>query len=324
MPNVPSVEQLLEMYLKMRTVRELENELGRQHKLGNTRGPIHRCDGQEAVGIGATAALRPNDVITSTHRGHAHFIGKGADLRRMVAEIFGRTTGYCLGRAGHMLIADSSTGILGGNGIVGGAIPVATGQAFAFQFQKSDRVAVCFFGEGAAHIGAFHESLNVAALWNLPVVYVCENNQYGLTVSARQQSSVPDIAVRASAYGMPGAIVDGNDVVAVYGAAADAVERARGGGGPTLLEAKTYRLTGFSTSDLGGYQPDEEMEAWQSRDPVRSLRERLVTTLGSAEPLAALDAQARDRVDDAIGFALSSPLPGADDLWGNVYAPEVG
>ena len=199
----PSREQLEEMYRRMCAVRELEEEIGRQHKLGTTRGPIHRCDGQEAVGVAVTAALAPTDIVTSTHRGHAHYIGKGADLRRLAAEIFGRKTGYCFGRAGHMLVADASIGLLGGNGIVGGAIPVATGQAFAFQVQRSARVAVCFFGEGAAQIGAFHECLNVAGLWRLPIVYVCEHNQYGLTVHARNQSSVTDIAPRAAGTACP-------------------------------------------------------------------------------------------------------------------------
>src|SRR5690606_23600537 len=189
-------------------------------------------------------------------------------------------------------------GLLGGNGIVGGAIPVATGQAFAFQVQKSDRVVACFFGEGAAQIGAFHESLNLAGLWKLPIVFVCEHNQYGLTVPARLQSSVADIATRAQGYGMPGVIVDGNDAVAVYHAMQEAVARARRGEGPTLLELKTYRMTGFSTSDMGGYQPEEEMAEWAQRDPIRLLRRRLEQEYGDPQRLDALEAQARTAVED--------------------------
>lgn len=316
-------EKLEDIYLRMNIVRCLEEELGRQHKQGRIRGPVHRCDGQEAAGVAATMALRQDDVITSTHRGHAHYVGKGADLRRVVAEIFGRKTGYCLGRAGHMLVADRSIGLLGGNGIVGGAIPVATGQAFAFQVQKSDRVVACFFGEGAAQIGAFHESLNVAGLWKLPIVFVCEHNQYGLTVPARLQSAVPDIAIRAQGYGMPGVMVDGNDAVAVYEAMQEAVARARRGEGPTLLELKTYRMTGFSTSDVGGYQPEEEMAEWAQRDPIRLLRRRLEEEYGDPQRLDALEAQARTAVEDAVNFALSSPLPTADELSpAQVYAAE--
>jgi pyruvate dehydrogenase E1 component alpha subunit len=312
------------MFLRMCTVRELEEEIGRQHQRGNTRGPIHRCDGQEAVGVGVTAALRATDVATSTHRGHAHYIGKGADLRRLVAEIFGRATGYCRGRAGHMLVADASIGLLGGNGIVGGAIPVATGQAFAFQVQKTDRIVACFFGEGAAQIGAFHEALNVAALWKLPVVYICENNQYGLTVHARHQSSVDSIASRGVAYDMPAIAVDGNDVVAVYEATRDATARARRGGGPALIEAQTYRMTGFSTSDLGGYQPGDEMAGWAVQDPIRRLRERLLAKHGDAGRVEALETQARAAVEDAVAFALGSPWPTAGDFAPDVYAVEAG
>lgn len=318
--NELSREQLLQLYEKMVLVRRLEQALGQHHQLGHIRGPIHRCDGQEAVGIGVTAALRPDDVVTSTHRGHAHYIGKGANLRSLAAEIFGRRTGYCRGRAGHMLVADASIGLLGGNGIVGGAIPVATGMALAFQLQKQNRVAVCFFGEGAAQIGAFHESLNVAGLWKLPVVYVCEHNQYGLTVAARFQSSVPDIAARAASYGMPGVLVDGNDVEKVYRVAQEAVRRARLGGGPTLIEAKTYRLTGFSTSDLGGYQPPEEIRAWQERDPIQRLRNRLVGLLGAPDAVEAAEQRATAAVQEAIEFALQSPLPSVDELQEPIYA----
>lgn len=317
MRNTPSPQQMAEMFRRMVEVRLIEEELGRLHKDGHTRGPIHRCDGQEATGIGATAALQPDDVVTSTHRGHAHYVGKGVPLGPMIAEIFGRASGTCGGRAGHMLVADAERGLLGGCGIVGGALPVAVGQALALQMQPGGRIALCFFGDGAAQIGGVHEALNLAGLWRLPVVFVCEHNHYGLTVHASAQSSVPDLVVRAPGYGMPGATVDGNDVLAVHAAVADAVDRARRGDGPTLIEAKTYRMTGFSTSDLGGYQAEADLAAWRARDPIVRLRAVLVDRQGEAT-VATLENEAAAAVREAFAFALASPHPDAADL----HAPE--
>ncbi|GGE05873.1 acetoin:2,6-dichlorophenolindophenol oxidoreductase subunit alpha [Aureimonas endophytica] len=300
------------MHALMVAVRHMEERLGELHKAGRTRGPIHRCDGQEAVGIGATAMLRPGDLLTSTHRGHAHYVGKGAPIPGIVAEIFGRESGLCGGRAGHMLVADAANGLLGGNAIVGAGIPAATGMAVSLQMRRAaggeDHVAMVIFGDGAAQTGICHESMNIAALWKLPVVFVLEHNEYGLTAHHSTQSSVADLVRRAAGYGMPGASVDGNDVAAVYRTAAEAVERARRGEGPTLIEAKTYRMVGFSTSDVGGYQDPATIEAWRSRDPIRRSREYLSETLG-AEALDALEAEARAEVDAAFEAALAAPLP---------------
>ncbi len=308
MSPAPCLEQRLEMHRRMLLVRHLEEALGELHKAGKTRGPIHRCDGQEAVGIGATAALRDTDFVTSTHRGHAHYIGKGLDLHRIVAEIMGRATGYCGGRAGHMLVGDASRGMIGGNGIVGASIPAATGIALSLQVQGRADVALAFFGDGAAQTGICHESMNIAALWRLPVVFVLEHNEYGLTVHHSAQSSVADISVRAQGYGMPSAIVDGNDVLAVHDAVATAVARARTGDGPSLIEAKTYRMQGFSTSDVGGYQSPEDLERWRARDPIAVSAAQLRDAL-DADALATLDAQARDQVRRAVAQALADPLP---------------
>jgi pyruvate dehydrogenase E1 component alpha subunit len=278
------------------------------------------CIGQEAVGIGATAALRRDDVITSTHRGHAHYLGKGADPRRLMAEILGRATGYGKGKAGHMLICDFEVGLVGGTGIVGGHIPVATGQAMALKQLGTDRVVVSFFGDGASNEGSFHESLNIGSLWKLPVVYLCENNLYGLTVPTADHLSVRSVAQRASAYDVPGLEVDGNDVVAMYQATTEAVARARRGEGPTLIEARTYRYVGFSTGDQGGYQPAEELDRWRGRDPIPQFRQQLMG-LGwlDASQAAQVDVEQQAVVDDAVRFARESPFPGPEvvheDLW---------
>ncbi len=308
--NRPSLDELLEVLRRMCVVRELEEALGRLHKAGKTRGPIHRCDGQEAAGVAATMALAPADVVTTTHRGHAHYVGKGVPLAPLVAEIQGKATGACGGLAGHMLIADKEAGLLGGCGIVGGALPVAIGQALAFQVRKEPRVVLACFGEGAAQIGACHEAMNVAALWKLPVVFFCEHNGYGLTVPSEVQSSVADLGARAAAYAMPGHTIDGNDAVAVFRNVLAAAQRARTGDGPTLIEAKTYRMTGFSTSDMGGYQPAGEMAAWAERDPLRRLGAEL--DLDAARLQTMLEA-ARAEVTAAVEAALAAPSPTARD-----------
>ena len=307
------------LYFKMFQVRCLEQELRSRHKLGEFRGAVHCCDGQEAVGIGATAALRPGDVVTSTHRGHAHYLGSGAKIDGVVAEIYGRVTGPCRGRAGHMNVADRDAGLLGGNGIVGGGLSIAAGQAWAFKTLKSGRVAMCFFGDGGAQTGAFHESLNLASLWSLPVVFVCDHNEYGLTVRSSAQSSVANIADRALAYAMPGITLDGNDVLGVLETSRTAVERARAGGGPTLIEAKTYRITGFSTSDVGGYQPAEEIEVWKARDPLLRSERQLISMVGK-ERVLELQVEARRELEEAFRRALEAPYPDPSELREPEYA----
>nr|WP_246735848.1 thiamine pyrophosphate-dependent dehydrogenase E1 component subunit alpha [Agrobacterium sp. a22-2] len=292
----------------MLLVRHLEEGLGALHKEGRTRGPIHRCDGQEAVGVAATAMLETEDKVATTHRGHAVYIGKGMAMRPVIAEIFGRQTGACGGRAGHMLIADASKGVVGGNAIVGAGIPAATGMALSMQIMGRKNVAMCIFGDGAAQTGICHEAMNMAALWKLPVVFVLEHNQFGLTVHSDVQSSVKDISVRAAGYGMPSKIVDGNDAIAVYRAVSGMVDRARRGEGPGMIECKTYRLEGFSTSDMGGYQAPEDIAAWKERDPLTVSRQALLAQVGEAK-LAETEAQAKAEVDAAFEAALSDPMP---------------
>lgn len=309
MKNTPSVDEHLEIYRRMLLVRHLEEGLGALHKEGRTRGPIHRCDGQEAVGVAATAVLEPNDKVTTTHRGHAVYIGKGMAMRPVIAEIFGRATGACGGRAGHMLIADADKGVLGGNAIVGASIPAAAGMALSMQVLGQKGVALCVFGDGAAQTGICHEAMNMAGLWKLPVVFVLEHNGFGLTVPSEVQSAVPDISVRAAGYAMPAEIVDGNDAVAVYRAVGAMVERARRGEGPGLVECKTYRVEGFSTSDMGGYQKPEDIAAWKARDPLIVSRAALLADGVPEERLAALETAAREEVDAAFTAALSDPFP---------------
>lgn len=312
--NRPGLDELTVLFHRMVLVRHMEEALGRLHKDGRTRGPIHRCDGQEAVGIGATAMLRADDTVTSTHRGHAHYIGKGLDPARVLAEIFGRASGYGGGRAGHMLIASAAEGMVGGNAIIGAGLALAVGHALAHQTLGTDRVALCFFGDGAAQNGLCHEAMNMAGLWRLPLVFVCEHNEYGLTVHARHQSAVANLADRAAGYAMPGIAVDGNDIVDVYHATDAAVRRARAGEGPSFIEAKTYRLEGFSTSDMSGYQPAAEIEAWRRRDPIVLLRDRLLPELGAAE-LARLEQAACTALDSALAEALDAALPQPNDPW---------
>ncbi|OBZ94800.1 hypothetical protein ADU59_13330 [Pararhizobium polonicum] len=308
MKNGPSIDEQLEMYRRMIITRRLEEQLGDLHKAGKTRGPIHRCDGQEAVGIAATAMLSDSDYITSTHRGHAHYVGKGLDVYKILAEILGRETGYCKGRAGHMLVADASRGMIGGNAIVGASIPAATGMALSIQVQGRKDVAMCFFGDGAAQTGIAHESMNIASLWKLPVVFILEHNQFGLTVHHSVQSVVSDLSIRGAGYNIPSEIVDGNDAVAVYRAVSTAVDRARRGEGPTLIEAKTYRIEGFSTSDMGGYQLDEDIKAWKARDPIKVSFDALKAEVGE-DKLAAIDEAATAVVAAAVERALADPYP---------------
>jgi len=308
MKNSPSVEEQKEIHRRMALTRRLEEMLGDLAKEGKTRGPLHRCDGQEAVGVAACAALTGEDYVCTTHRGHHVYIGKGMDPRRIVAEIMGRETGYCGGRGGHMLLGDVSTGMLGGNAIVGAGIPAATGMALSIQVLKQDRVAMAVFGDGAAQTGICHEAMNMASLWKLPVIFLLENNKYGLTVRQDRQSPVEDLYIRAAGYGMPGEAVDGNDATAVYRVVAAAAERARRGEGPSLIEAKTYRLQGFSTSDQGGYQDQAEIAAWSERDPLKISAAALAAAIG-AEAVAEIEEQAAAEMQAAFTQALADPFP---------------
>jgi len=303
-------EKMIDMYKKMTQTRILEERLQELHTKGLTKGPIHLCIGQEAVGIGACAALRKNDYITSTHRGHAHYIGKGIELNKLVAEIFGKSTGYCKGKAGHMLVADVSMGLVGGCGIVGGMLPIAVGEGLSIKMRGTDQVVVCFFGDGATNTGAFHEALNLAAIWKVPVIFLCEHNSYGLTVPATKHLSIKNIADRAKSYNISGKIVDGNDIIAVYQVMSETVEKVRNGGGPILIEAKTYRLGGFSTGDLGGYQPTSEVETWKKKDPIPRFKSKLINeNIITAGEIEKIEEEALEAVNEAIQFAMKSPYP---------------
>lgn len=311
------------LYKRMNIVRNLEYALKEQHAAGKVRGPVHLCVGQEATGVGACAVLRDDDYITSTHRGHAHFVGKGVELRPMVAEMMGKATGSCGGRASHMLVADRAKGVLGGCGIVCGALGIGVGYGLSFKMDGLDRVCVSFIGDGATNEGMFHEALNMAALWKTNTVVFAEHNMYGLTVRADRHLSVTDIADRAAAYGIPGVVVDGNDIVAVIEATAKAVDRARKGEGPTLIEAKTYRILGFSTGDKGGYQPQEEIDAWATpgKDPIPRFARYLVDKgVADAQDIKRLDQEAKDEVADAIQFGLDSAYPDPFTLMQGIYA----
>jgi pyruvate dehydrogenase E1 component alpha subunit len=283
-------------------------------------GTMHLSIGQEAVATGVCAALRQTDFITSTHRGHSHCIAKGADLTRMMAELLAKQTGYCRGRGGSMHIADAKTGNLGANGIVAGGIPIATGAALAQKLKKTDSVVVSFFGDGATNEGAFHEALNLASVWELPVIFVCENNKYGMSFSTAKSMKVEKISDRAAAYAMPGVTVDGNDVDAVYEAAKEAVERARAGKGPTLIECVTYRHKGHSKSDKNLYRTKEEIEFWKTKDPVGKFETLLIEKgILSKEQTEQITENVRNEIRNAITEASAAPDSDPAELVTSVF-----
>lgn len=319
-----SDEQAVRLYRTMATIREFEDEVYRRFLEGDIYGTTHLCQGHEAVSAGVAAALRPQDYVMVTYRGHGHCIARGIDLYALFAELMGRGDGVCGGRSGSMHLKSVEKGVLGSFAIVGAGLPAAVGAAFSARYQGEDRVAVAFFGDGAANIGAFHEALNLAAVWRAPVVFVCENNLYGEYTRIDETSLVTDVAKRAGAYGMPGVIVDGNDVAAVYESASQAVERARAGKGPTLLECKTYRHRGHSRTDPATYRPKEEVEWWLARDPILRLGNHLVQrgVLTQAE-LDEIRSSARDEVLQAAKAAHAAPWPDLSAAADGVYAPLV-
>ncbi|GAA2021880.1 thiamine pyrophosphate-dependent dehydrogenase E1 component subunit alpha [Nocardioides kribbensis] len=308
--------------LTMWTIRRFEEAVDDLFARGLMHGTMHLSIGQEASATGACMALRSDDAITSTHRGHGHCIGKGADLTRMMAELLAKETGYCRGRGGSMHIADVATGNLGANGIVAGGIPIATGAALAYQLRGEDRVVACFFGDGAANEGAFHEAVNLAAIWKLPVVFICENNKYGMSFSTEKSMAVAHVADRASAYGIPGVTVDGNDVEAVHAAVADAVSRARSGAGPTLVENVTYRWKGHSKSDKNLYRTKEEIAEWRALDPIVRF-EAVVQERGLLDEAAvqAVRDEAMQAMREAVRAANAAPDADPSDLLDAVFAP---
>ncbi len=317
--------ELVEMLRKMTMIREFDQRAVELRKDLRIHGALHPYVGEEAVAVGVCSALRTTDRITSTHRGHGHCIAKGADVNRMMAELFGRVDGYCKGKGGSMHIADFAIGMLGANGIVGGGMPIACGAALAAQLEDAGGVAACFFGDGATGEGEFHESLNIASLWKLPLIFVCENNQYGADNAVASVRVVADISMHAAAYGMPGVSVDGNDVLAIRDATNAAVERARGGDGPTLIHCKTFRWLFHAMRDVPPPEtrPAALLAEWRGRerDPITRF-EDYVTANGiatQAEVLAIRDTVRRD-LDAAVDFAEASPYPDPNDLLVDMFA----
>lgn len=307
--------------LTMWTIRRFEEAVDDLFARGLMHGTMHLSIGQEASATGACLALRTDDAITSTHRGHGHCIAKGADLTRMMAELLAKETGYCRGRGGSMHIADTATGNLGANGIVAGGIPIAAGAALAFKMRGEDRVVACFFGDGAANEGAFHEAVNLAAIWKLPVVFICENNKYGMSFSTEKSFAIDHIAERGAAYGIPGVTVDGNDLDAVHEAVSAAVTRARAGEGPTLVENVTYRWKGHSKSDKNLYRTKEEIAEWRAQDPILRFEAQVKESgLLTDEEVQEIRTQAMNDMREAVREANSAPDADPSDLLDAVFA----
>jgi pyruvate dehydrogenase E1 component alpha subunit len=321
MPASPELQR--QMLRQMQTIRRFEERASDDYQNGAIYGVVHCYIGEEAVAVGVCSALNDDDQIISNHRGHGHCIAKGADLNRMMAELYGRQDGYCKGKGGSMHIADFSIGMLGANGIVGGGLSIVTGAGLAAQMAGQGRVAVCFFGDGASNAGSFHESLNIAASWKLPMLYVCEHNSWAANTSSAMTHAQTDVAGRAAGYGIPGVVVDGNDVLAVYEAAAEAVARARAGEGPTLIECKTYRWRAH-TERAGAVdpRPAEEIASWMARDPIQRLVDDLKQQQGqySDAEFQALDDDVLAAIEASVAFAEASPFPAPEAALDDVFA----
>jgi len=314
-------EKLVEMYRKMLEIRFFEEKVFELYAQNLIPGTIHLYAGEEAVAVGVCSNLREVDYVTSTHRGHGHCIAKGADLKRTMAEILGKSAGYCKGKGGSMHIADFTIGMLGATAVVGAGLPIAVGAGLSITLRKTDQVVACFFGEGASNQGTFHESMNLASVWKLPVIFVCENNLYAMGTRQSRVMNIENIADRAMAYGIPGVVIDGNDVLTVYEATQKAVERARKGEGPSLLECKTYRLRGHSRVDPARYRPKAEVEEWLSKDPIKRFEERLMQTkvLTEAE-IQQIERGVSAKIEEAVKFAMESPYPVPGEALDDVYA----
>jgi len=321
-----SKSQISEMYEGMLKIRYFENKVVELYSSGKMPGIAHLYIGEEAVAVGVCTNLTENDFATSTHRGHGHLIAQGADLKKMMAEVLGKETGYCKGKGGSMHIADFSKGILGANGIVGAGIPIATGSGYSAKIRGTDQVTVAFFGDAASNQGTFHESINMAAAWKLPVIYVCENNLYGISVDIRKVTNTKNIADRAPAYNIPGYAVDGNDILNVYEVTKKAVERARNKMGPTLIECKTYRWKGHHLGDPGIiYRSEEERKEWKERCPIKSFRERLIKEkIVSEEELSFIEKDIKKMIEEALNFAIQSPFPDEKEAYEDLFAEEKG
>jgi pyruvate dehydrogenase E1 component alpha subunit len=318
-----SHDKQIDLYKKMIEIRLFEEKIQDLYARGLVPGSVHLYIGQEAVAAGVCAHLRKEDYITSTHRGHGHLIAKGADLKFMMAELFGRKTGYCKGKGGSMHIADFDLGILGSNGIAGGGIPIAVGAGLSSKMRGTDQVTVCFFGDGASNNGTFHEGLNFASVHRLPVVFVCENNLYGISVSQKQHQAIQDISIRSIAYNMPGITIDGNDVLAVYQTSGEAIQRARAGEGPTLVECKTYRWRGHYEGDPNQgrrYRTLEEIQAWIKKCPIKGFEEKLVKEkVLNKNKMMHIRNEVEGRIEEAVTFANQSPFPDPQDIYEDVY-----
>lgn len=314
-------EQQLALYETMFKIRQFEEKASELFADSLIPGFVHLYSGEEAVATGVCSNLSTKDYITSTHRGHGHIIAKGGDLSRMMAELLAKKDGYCKGKGGSMHISDIEMGILGANGIVGGGQPIATGAALACKMKKTGGVAICFFGDGATNRGTFHESINLAALWALPVVYVIENNQFGEFTSVERACTIKDLCNRAAAYGIPGITVDGNDVLAVHEASGKLIERARKGEGPSILECKTWRHHGHFEGDAADYKTPEQQEEWLAKDPLPRFKDYLTKKAKvSVEEVESIEAKINTLISSAVEFAKNSPDPDPSSLLEDVYA----
>ena len=314
-------QELIDMYRQMVLIRKFEERAGEMYKLGKIGGFLHLYIGQEAVGVGFISALRPDDYVIGAYREHGQALARGLEPQRVMAELFGKRTGVSKGKGGSMHMFDVEKHFMGGHGIVGGGMPLATGIGFAINYRETDQVVVNFFGDGAVNEGAFHESLNLASLWRLPVIYVCENNLYGMGTSVERASSIPQLFRRAMCYDMEVESVDGMDVLAVREAADRAVRVARRDREPRFIEAVTYRYRGHSMADPGTYRTKEEIAEWERRDPIPKMRRYLVDeTILSEQELDAIDSEIDEVIDDAVRFAEESPEPAYEELFKDVYA----
>lgn len=309
-----SKEQMMKMYTLMYTMRRFEERATEQYRIGNIRGYLHPYTGEEAIAAGTLTACRADDYFTSTHRGHGHAVARGNDLRYMYAELLGKVTGYCKGRGGSMHITNMAQGNLGANGIVGGGMPIAVGAAMAVRQKKGDQVVLCFFGDGGTNIGVFHESLNLASIFHLPVIFVLENNQYAVSTPISYSAMVEDLSCRAAGYGMPGITLDGNDAVKIYEAMQEPLKRARSGQGPTLIECKTFRHGGHHINDPAAYVPGEKMAYWKSRDPLIMMRDYLTKAGFTKADMESGEKMVEKELEEAIQFALSSPEPSVEEF----------
>lgn len=313
--------EMLNMLEKMIKIRKFEERVVDLFAKGKIPGFVHSYLGEEAIAVGACSTLKDTDFITSTHRGHGHLIAKGGNLNYMMAELYGKKTGYCKGKGGSMHIADMDLGILGANGIVGAGLPISIGAGLSAKVRGTDQVTVCFFGDGASNRGTFHESINVASIWKLPVIFMNENNHYAISFSQSKSMAIPNISDRAISYGIPGLTVDGNDVIAVHEAVTEAVKRARRGEGPTLIEAKTYRWRGHFEGDPTVYRSKEELEEWIKRDPIKLFKDRLISSgMVSQEEIAEIEKKVEDEVEQSVKFAEESPYPDPSETLEDVYA----